>query len=105
VASGFPCDKFVFEGFLPHKKGRQTRIQALASETRTVILYESPHRLSKTLSQMCEWLDSTREACVVREISKKFETYHRGSIAELQAYFTQHEAKGEIVLLLKGSTE
>ena len=105
VASGFPCDKFVFEGFLPHKKGRQTRIQALASETRTVVLYESPHRISKTLSQMCEWLDSTREACVVREISKKFETYHRGTIAELQAYFSQHEAKGEIVLLLKGSTE
>jgi 16S rRNA (cytidine1402-2'-O)-methyltransferase len=105
VASGFPCDKFVFEGFLPHKKGRQTRIQALAQENRTVVLYESPHRIAKTLSQMCEWLDPQREACVVREISKKFETYHRGTLAELQTYFAAHEAKGEIVLLLKGNTE
>lgn len=105
VASGFPCDKFVFEGFLPHKKGRQTRIQALAQENRTVVLYESPHRIAKTLGQMCEWLDPQREACVVREISKKFETYHRGTLAELQTYFATHEAKGEIVLLLKGNTE
>lgn len=105
VASGFPCDKFVFEGFLPHKKGRQTRIQALAQENRTVVLYESPHRIAKTLGQMCEWLDPQREACVVREISKKFETYHRGALAELQTYFATHEAKGEIVLLLKGNTE
>lgn len=105
VASGFPCDKFVFEGFLPHKKGRQTRIQALANETRTIVLYESPHRIAKTLGQMCEWLQPEREACVVREISKKFETYHRGTLAELQAYFSTHEAKGEIVLLLKGNAE
>jgi 16S rRNA (cytidine1402-2'-O)-methyltransferase len=105
VASGFPCDKFIFEGFLPHKKGRQTRIQALAQENRTVVLYESPHRIAKTLGQMCEWLDPQREACVVREISKKFETYHRGTLAELQTYFATHEAKGEIVLLLKGNTE
>jgi 16S rRNA (cytidine1402-2'-O)-methyltransferase len=105
VASGFPCDKFVFEGFLPHKKGRQTRIQALAQENRTVVLYESPHRIAKTLGQMCEWLDPQREACVVREISKKFETYHRGTLAELQTYFATREAKGEIVLLLKGNTE
>lgn len=105
VSSGFPCDKFVFEGFLPHKKGRQTRIQALSLENRTVVLYESPHRIAKTLNQMCEWLDPQREACVVREISKKFETYHRGTLAELQSYFAQHEAKGEIVLLLKGNAE
>lgn len=105
VASGFPCDKFVFEGFLPHKKGRQTRIQALANETRTIVLYESPHRIAKTLGQMCEWLQPEREACVVREISKKFETYHRGTLAELQTYFSTHEAKGEIVLLLKGNAE
>jgi 16S rRNA (cytidine1402-2'-O)-methyltransferase len=77
----------------------------LALENRTVVLYESPHRIAKTLSQMCEWLDPQREACVVREISKKFETYHRGTLAELQAYFAQNEAKGEIVLLLKGNTE
>jgi 16S rRNA (cytidine1402-2'-O)-methyltransferase len=105
VASGFPCDKFVFEGFLPHKKGRQTRIQALANETRTIVLYESPHRIAKTLGQMCEWLQPEREACVVREISKKFETYHRGTLAELQTYFSTLEAKGEIVLLLKGNAE
>ena len=105
VNSGLPNDKFVFEGFLPHKKGRQTRIQALALENRTVVLYESPHRIAKTLGQMCEWLDPQREACVVREISKKFETYHRGTLAELQTYFATHEAKGEIVLLLKGNTE
>ena len=105
VASGFPCDKFVFEGFLPHKKGRQTKIQALANENRTIVLYESPHRIAKTLTQMCEWLDSQREACVVREISKKFETYHRGTLESLKQYFEQHDAKGEIVLLLKGSAE
>mgnify|MGYP000061515103 CR=1 FL=1 len=105
VASGFPSDKFIFEGFLPHKKGRQTRIQALSEETRTIILYESPHRISKTLLQMCEWLNPEREACVVREISKKFETYHRGTLRELATYFTEHEAKGEIVLLLKGYAE
>lgn len=104
VASGFPCDKFVFEGFLPHKKGRQTRIQSLAKENRTVIFYESPHRILKTLAQMCEWIDPSREACIVREISKKFETYHRGSLLELQEFFKQNDAKGEIVLLLKGNT-
>jgi 16S rRNA (cytidine1402-2'-O)-methyltransferase len=105
VASGFPCDKFVFEGFLPHKKGRQTKIQALANENRTIVLYESPHRIAKTLTQMCEWLDPQREACVVREISKKFETYHGGTLESLKQYFEQHDAKGEIVLLLKGSAE
>jgi len=105
VASGFPSDKFVFEGFLPHKKGRQTRIQALAQENRTIVLYESPHRIAKTLTQMCEWLAPDREACVVREISKKFETYHRGTLTDLQAYFSSHEAKGEIVLILKGNAE
>ena len=69
------------------------------------MLYESPHRIAKTLSQMCEWLQPEREACVVREISKKFETYHRGTLTELQTYFSTHEAKGEIVLLLKGNAE
>ncbi|MEN9699150.1 MAG: rRNA ((1402)-2-O)-methyltransferase [Bacteroidota bacterium] len=102
VASGFPCDKFVFEGFLPHKKGRQSRIQALALETRTVVLYESPHRLRKTLEQCCEWISPDREACVVREISKHFETYHRGTFAELKAHFEQQEPRGEIVLVIKG---
>jgi len=90
---------------LPHKKGRQTKIQALAHENRTIVLYESPHRIAKTLAQMCEWLDPKREACIVREISKKFETYHRGTLAELKTYFAEHDAKGEIVILLKGNAE
>jgi 16S rRNA (cytidine1402-2'-O)-methyltransferase len=102
VASGFPCDKFVFEGFLPHKKGRQTRLKFLASEDRTIILYESPHRLLKTLEQMTEHFELTREMCVVREISKLFETYHRGMLQDQVNYFKQNAPKGEIVLVIKG---
>ena len=102
VASGFPSDKFVFEGFLPHKKGRQTRLKLLSIEERTIILYESPHRLLKTLEQMFEHFEPTREICVVREISKMFETYHRGQLQEILAYFKQNTPKGEIVILIKG---
>ena len=102
VASGFPCDKFVFEGFLPHKKGRQTRLKLLAAEDRTIILYESPHRLLKTLEQMTEHFESTREICVVREISKLFETYHRGQLHVQLNYFKENTPKGEIVLIIKG---
>ncbi len=102
VASGFPCDKFVFEGFLPHKKGRQTRLKLLAEEERTIILYESPHRLLKTLEQMTEHFELTREVCVVREISKMFETYHRGQLQDQLNYFQQNAPKGEIVLIIKG---
>lgn len=102
VASGFPCDKFVFEGFLPHKKGRQTRLKFLANEERTIILYESPHRLLKTLEQMTDHFELTREICVVREISKMFETYHRGQLQELLSYFKQNPPKGEIVIVIKG---
>lgn len=102
VASGFPCDKFVFEGFLPHKKGRQTRLKLLAEEERTIILYESPHRLLKTLEQMTEHFESTREICVVREISKLFETYHRGQLYDQLNYFKENAPKGEIVLIIKG---
>jgi 16S rRNA (cytidine1402-2'-O)-methyltransferase len=102
VASGFPCDKFVFEGFLPHKKGRQTRLKLLAAEERTIILYESPHRLLKTLEQMTEHFELTREICVVREISKLFETYHRGQLQDQLNYFQQNAPKGEIVLIIKG---
>jgi 16S rRNA (cytidine1402-2'-O)-methyltransferase len=105
VASGFPCDKFVFEGFLPHKKGRQTRLKQLSEEFRTVIFYESPHRLLKTLEQMTEHYEITREICVVREISKLFETYHRGHLQELVTYFKQHSPKGEIVILVKGKED
>ena len=102
VASGFPCDKFVFEGFLPHKKGRQTRLKLLAVEERTIILYESPHRLLKTLEQMTEHFELTREICVVREISKLFETYHRGHLQDQLNYFQQNAPKGEIVIIIKG---
>jgi 16S rRNA (cytidine1402-2'-O)-methyltransferase len=102
VASGFPCDKFVFEGFLPHKKGRQTRLKLLAAEERTIILYESPHRLLKTLEQMTEHFELTREICVVREISKLFETYHRGQLQDQLNYFQQNAPKGEIVIIIKG---
>jgi 16S rRNA (cytidine1402-2'-O)-methyltransferase len=102
VASGFPCDKFIFEGFLPHKKGRQTRLKLLSVEERTIILYESPHRLLKTLEQMTEHFELTREICVVREISKLFETYHRGQLQDQLNYFQQNAPKGEIVLIIKG---
>ena len=102
VASGFPSDKFVFEGFLPHKKGRQTRLKFLSKEERTIILYESPHRLLKTLEQMTEHFELEREVCVVREISKLFETYHRGQLQEILTYFKKNAPKGEIVIVVKG---
>ncbi len=102
VASGFPCDKFVYEGFLPHKKGKQTRLKILSQEERTVVLYESPHRLAKTLEQMQEVFGKTREVCVAREISKYYETYHRGTLEELTSYFVKTPPKGEIVVVIKG---
>jgi 16S rRNA (cytidine1402-2'-O)-methyltransferase len=95
----------VFEGFLPHKKGRQTRLKFLAGDDRTIILYESPHRLLKTLEQMTEHFELTREICVVREISKLFETYHRGQLHEIHTYFKQNSPKGEIVILIKGKED
>lgn len=102
VASGLACDRFVFEGFLPHKKGRQTKLMEIAQEDRTVILYESPHRLTKCMAQLVEFMGPDRNVCVVREISKMFETYHRGTAAELKLYFEQHPPKGEIVVLIEG---
>jgi 16S rRNA (cytidine1402-2'-O)-methyltransferase len=102
VASGFPCDKFVFEGFLPHKKGRQTRLQLLAVEERTVILYESPHRLVKLLGQIEEFFGPQRKVCVVRELSKFFEEYKRGEATEVKQYYEQHAPKGEIVVIVEG---
>lgn len=103
TASGFPCDRFVFEGFLPHKKGRQTRINQLAEETRTVVLYESPHRLVKCLKQLAEACGEDRLVCVGREISKKFEEYRRGTLLEVAAYFEEKSAKGEFVIVLNGA--
>ncbi len=102
VASGFPCDKFVFEGFLPHKKGRQTRLKILTEEERTIVLYESPHRLVKCLGQIEEFMGGERKVCVVREISKMFEEYKRGTAAEVKAYYEAHPPKGEIVILIEG---
>ncbi len=102
VASGFPCDKFVFEGFLPHKKGRQTRLKILTEEERTIVLYESPHRLVKCLGQIEEFMGGERKVCVVREISKMFEEYKRGTANEVKAYYEAHPPKGEIVILIEG---
>jgi 16S rRNA (cytidine1402-2'-O)-methyltransferase len=104
VASGFPCDRFVFEGFVPQKKGRQTRIQSWRTEPRTLVAYESPHRLRKLLDEVVAWLGPDRGMCVVRELSKVHETYHRGTAAELQAYFAQVEPRGELVVILEGAS-
>lgn len=100
VGCGFPCDSFIFEGFLPHKKGRQTKWKAIAEEPRSVVLYESPHRLKKALKEMVEFLDPNRQVCVAREISKMYENYHRGTAAELLEYFEEHPPKGEIVIVI-----
>jgi 16S rRNA (cytidine1402-2'-O)-methyltransferase len=105
VQSGLPCDKFCFEGFLPQKKGRETRLKALATEPRTMILYESPYRLVKTLQQLAEFWGAERPAAVAREISKLHAETMRGTLAELAAYYTEHEPKGEIVLIVGGAPE
>lgn len=103
VSSGLPCDRFCFEGFLPQKKGRFTRLEALKEETRTMIFYESPYRLVKTLEQFAEAFGPDRACCVSREISKLHETHHRGTITELLNYFYENEPKGEIVITLAGA--
>jgi len=102
VASGFPADRFVFEGFLPHKKGRQTAWTKIADEERTVILYESPHRLTKFLAEAATFCGPERKICVAREISKMYEEFIRGSIAEVQAHFEQTAPRGEIVVVVAG---
>ena len=103
VNSGFPCDRFCFEGFLPVKKGRQTRLGQLATETRTMIFYESPFRLVKTLGQFVETFGPDRPVTVSREISKLHDTTHRGTLQELFTYFSQNAPKGEIVVIVSGS--
>ncbi|MCR5819605.1 MAG: 16S rRNA (cytidine(1402)-2'-O)-methyltransferase [Bacteroidaceae bacterium] len=102
VGSGLPCDKFVFEGFLPQKKGRQTRLSALADEERSIVFYESPHRVLKTLQQLAETCGSDRHVAVCREISKIHEEYVRGSLADAIAHFSEHEPRGEFVIILGG---
>lgn len=102
VASGLPCDRFVFEGFLPPKKGRASRLALLSADSRTVVIYESPKRLPRTLRQLAESFGADRPAAVCREISKIHETIHRGTLAELELYFTQNNPKGEIVIIVEG---
>ena len=102
VCSALPCDKFVFEGFLPQKKGRQTRLNFLKNEERTIIFYESPYRVLKTFTQLAEVFGGDRQAAAVREISKLHEECVRGTLDELVAHFTKNEPRGEFVLLVGG---
>ncbi len=100
VASGLPCDKFVFEGFLPQKKGRMTRLQQLSAEERTIVLYESPYRVVKTLEQLAEVMGPDRQVAVCREISKMHEQTVRGTISEALTHFKEHAPKGEFVIII-----
>ena len=102
VQSGFPCDRFCFEGFLPQKKGRMKRLEELSTETRTIIFYESPYRVVKCLEQLAETFGAERRVAVVREITKKFEETVRGTFAEAIAHFKAHEPKGEFVIVVEG---
>ncbi|PKH50074.1 16S rRNA (cytidine(1402)-2'-O)-methyltransferase [Tenacibaculum sp. Bg11-29] len=102
VNSGLPNDKFVFEGFLPVKKGRQTRLTFLAEETRTMIFYESPHKLLKTLTHFGEYFGEDRQISVSRELTKLFEETKRGTVTEVLSYYTEKPAKGEIVIIVDG---
>lgn len=105
VASGLPNDRFTFEGFLPQKKGRQTKMRELSTEKRTMIFYESPFRLAKTLTQLAENFGNERKASVSREISKVFEETKRGTLQDLSLYYTEHNPKGEIVVIVAGLEE
>ena len=104
VNSGLSNDKFVFEGFLPVKKGRQTRLKLLAEETRTMIFYESPHKLVKTLGHFAEYFGEDRKVSVSRELTKLYEETKRGNLKEVVSYFTAKPAKGEIVIIVDGAT-
>jgi 16S rRNA (cytidine1402-2'-O)-methyltransferase len=105
VSSGLPCDRFCFEGFLPQKKGRQTKLQSLVSEERTMIFYESPYRVLKTLQQFAEVFGPERQVSVCREISKVHEESVRGTLEEVIAHFQQHEPRGEFVIVVAGATK
>lgn len=105
LKSGLPADRFAFEGFLPHKKGRQTMLKKLASEERTIIFYESPHRLLKTLEQLKEYFGAERQVSVSRELTKKFEETINGTIQSLIDHFTAKEVKGEIVIVVDGKRD
>ena len=105
VSSGLPCDRFCFEGFLPVKKGRQTMLKELSTETRTMVFYESPYRLVKTLEQFGEYFGKDRRCSVAREISKVHEEHKRGTLEEVAAWFREHEPKGEIVIVVAGTRQ
>ena len=105
VNSGLPSDKFVFEGFLPIKKGRQTRLKFLAEETRTIIFYESPHKLLKTLQDLMDYMGKDRKGSISRELTKLYEETKRGSLEELSAYFSDKAIKGEFVIVLEGKLD
>jgi 16S rRNA (cytidine1402-2'-O)-methyltransferase len=105
VQSGFPCDRFCFEGFLPHKKGRVSHLASLADEERTMIFYESPFRVLKTLTQFAEVFGGEREVSLSRELTKKFEQTVRGTMREAIVYFTAHEPKGEFVIVVAGKSK
>lgn len=102
VQSGIPSNRFVFEGFLPLKKGRQTLLKQLAEEARTLILYESPHRLAKTLKELSDYLGADRKAAVCRELTKLFEETRKDTLENLAAYYETHVPKGEIVVVVEG---
>lgn len=105
VNSGFPTDRFIFEGFLPHKKGKQTTLKRLAEEERTIVVYESPHRLVKTLEQMIEFFGGNRLVSVSRELTKLYEETFTGRLIEVLTHFKSKEVKGEIVLVIDGKKE
>ena len=104
AASGLPCERFTFEGFLPQKKGRSSRLEELREEPRTMIFYESPYRIIKTLTQFVETFGAERHAAACREISKVHEEYVRGTLAEVLGHFQEHEPRGEFVLIVQGAT-
>ncbi|MBK7752635.1 MAG: 16S rRNA (cytidine(1402)-2'-O)-methyltransferase [Flavobacteriales bacterium] len=103
VASGLPCERFVYEGFLPVKKGRRTRLEELRNESRTIVMYESPHRILRTLKELAEVLGDDRAASVSRELSKLYEEHVRGTLGELVAHFTAKEPRGEFVVVVAGA--
>lgn len=104
IQSGIPCNRFVFEGFLPLKKGRQTALKQLADEERTIILYESPHRLAKTLKELTDYLGTERRAAVCRELTKMFEETKKDSLVNLAVHYENNAVKGEIVIVVEGKS-
>lgn len=105
VNSGFPTDRFIYEGFLPHQKGRQKRLQGLQEESRTIVFYESPYRVLKLLQELQEYFGADRKVSISRELTKKFEENFHGNVAEAIIHFTQKEPKGEFVVVMEGKSK